>query len=113
MSFVSTLKRFFDAPDAPLSDRDLAELGLSRTDFTQLINATPGTRERMEAMAAQFDLSAQDIDGDRGQALELAERCGYCASARACQNAVDLGVDFDPEQCPNAERYDAMRKRVT
>ncbi|MEW9920427.1 hypothetical protein AB2B41_12495 [Marimonas sp. MJW-29] len=106
---IATLFRDFltDRERAP-TDRELADLGLSRADFTRLITSKNGTRERMETLAARFGVTPAMIDADFGLALELAETCGHCKCANACQNAIELGVDFDTNRCPNASIYADM-----
>lgn len=111
MSIATVIRHLFQRSGNPPSDRELADLGLSRVDYQSLISGKPGTRARLEAMAAQFGVTPEMIDADRGEALEIAECCGHCKHATACDNALALGVDFDPVRCPNADRYAEMGQR--
>ena len=108
MTIATLFKDFFAGRDRVPTDRELADMGLSRSDFTRLITSKDGTRERMETLAAQFGVTPEMIDADHGLALELAHTCGHCQCAKACQNAIDLGVDFDTSRCPNATIYADM-----
>ena len=89
-------------------DRDLADLGLSRMDYDILSRSAPGTRERMEALAARFGVTPAMIDADRGLALELAETCGHCPETDACQRGLEGKAIFRTERCPNASIYADM-----
>lgn len=110
MSIATVISHLFNQPERPPTDRELADLGLSRVDYQSLISSKPGTRARLEAMAAQFGVTPEMIDADRAVALDIAECCGHCQNAGACENALALGVDFNPERCPNADRYAEMGK---
>ena len=105
MSIAVLLRKFFDPAEQDPSDRELADLGLSRTDYRQLVDGAPGTRERMEALAAKFGVTPEMIDRDRGLALQITETCGQCHVSGKCQRALDGKGVFDPEDCPNAARY--------
>ena len=108
MSFMTRVKTFFSAHEKPPSKADLADMGLTRIDYDRLHRSKDGTRTRMEALAARFDVTPQMIDADHGLAVELALTCGHCQNAKACQNALTLGVDFDTARCPNASVYADM-----
>ncbi len=108
MSIITLLESWFKRRERAPTDFELSDLGLSRASYQRLISSSVGTRSRMEALAAQFGVTPAVIDADRGLALELAETCGHCQSANACQNSMDLGVDFDAAHCPNAVIYKDM-----
>lgn len=105
MPFAALLRKFFDPAERPPSDRELADLGLSRLDYRQLVGGAPGARARMEALAAKFGVTPAMIDRDRGLALEIAETCGHCHLSGTCQRALEGKAVFDPDACPNAARY--------
>jgi hypothetical protein len=105
---LTLLKKWFTRKERMPTDFELSDLGLSRASYRRLISSSVGTRSRMEKLASQFDVTPAMIDADRGLALELAEVCGHCQSAKACQNALDLDVDFDASRCPNATIYKDM-----
>ncbi len=108
MTIATLFRDFFEGRARGPSDLELADMGLSRADFTRLMTSKEGTRNRMEALAAQFGVTPAMIDADHGLALELATTCGHCQCAKACQNALDLGVDFNADHCPNAGIYADM-----
>ena len=108
MSIITRLKDFFQDRERAPTDLELADMGMSRADYTQLVTSKAGTRARMEVLAARFGVTPAMIDADFGQAMELAQTCGHCQNANACQNAIDLGVEFDTALCPNAETYKEM-----
>lgn len=108
MSIVTLFRDFFNGRERAPTDRELTDMGLSRVDYQRLVTSKDGTRSRMEVLAARFGVTPEMIDADRGLALELAETCGHCHCAKACQNAIDLGVDFNTERCPNASIYADM-----
>ncbi len=108
MSMLALLKDFWNGKDRPPSALELADMGLSRADYNQLISSADGTRERMEVLAARFGVTPAMIDADRGLALELAETCGHCGHTKKCQQAIDNGEDFDTNLCPNATIYKDM-----
>lgn len=108
MTIATLFRDFFKGRERAPTDMELADMGLSRTDFTRLITSKDGTRTRMETLAARFGVTPAMIDADHGLALELATTCGHCQSAKACQNAIELGVDFNTNRCPNASIYADM-----
>ncbi|KIN70226.1 hypothetical protein Z946_80 [Sulfitobacter noctilucicola] len=108
MTIATFFRGFFTGRDRAPSELELSDMGLSRADFRRLSTSKAGTRDRMEALAAQYGVTPALIDADRGLALELAQTCGHCQCAKACQNALDLGVDFDAGRCPNATVYADM-----
>ena len=108
MTIATLFKDFFRGRERAPTDMELADMGLSRVDYTRLITSKNGTRERMEALAARFGVTPQMIDANHGLALELAQTCGHCQCSQACQNAIDLGVGFDTSRCPNASIYADM-----
>jgi hypothetical protein len=108
--FVEALKQlseYLGQPERP-SDADLADLGLSRVDYDILVTGAPGARARIEAMAAQFGLPPEQIDAERGLALELAQTCAHCGEAATCRKALQQGRPLPAELCPNAPIYRAM-----
>ncbi|MCX7561698.1 hypothetical protein OS190_19220 [Sulfitobacter sp. F26204] len=108
MSILSLIKNLINERERAPTALELADMGLSRSSYQRLLSSADGTRQRMEVLAAQFNVTPEMIDADRGLALELAETCGHCKSAKACQNAIDLGVDFNTRHCPNATIYSDM-----
>ena len=108
MSLTHFFKDFFRGRERAPTDMELSDMGLSRADYNRLNSSAPGTRQRMEALAARFGVTPAMIDADRGLALELAETCGHCGHTKACQKSIDEGSDFDTSLCPNASIYADM-----
>jgi len=108
MSIITVIRDFLRGQERPPTDFELADVGLSRSDYRRLTSSAEGTRVRMEIMAARFGVTPAMIDANRGLSLELAQTCGHCQCAKACQNAIDLGVDFNADRCPNASVYADM-----
>lgn len=108
MSIITLVKEWFVRQERAPADFEASDLGLNRALELRPISNAAGTRSRMEALATQFGVTPAMIDADRGLALELAQTCRHCQSARACQNALDLGVDFNALRCPNATIYQDM-----
>lgn len=108
MTIATFFSAYFKGNERAPTAIELADMGLSRAVFARLRSSKEGTRARMEALAAQFGVTPAMIDADHGLALELAQTCGHCQCAKACQNALDLGVDFNADRCPNATIYADM-----
>ena len=108
MSLMTYVKDCFADRKPFMSDRELEDLGLARADYNRLMTSKDGTRQRMEVLAARFGVTPAMIDADHGLALELAQTCGHCVNAKACQNAIDLGVPFETTRCANATVYADM-----
>ena len=83
-----------------------ADLAISPSDITTFVEARPGVRNQMEAMAAHFGLTGRDIDAERWRALEIVRACSTCKKVTGCK-AFLAGREgaFDPYDCPNAEIY--------
>ena len=111
MTLTARLKEFCEPRENFPNDQELAELGLSRADYVQLVSGRPGTRERMEAIAAQFGVTSEMIDAHFGEAQEIAEICAQCEFGGACERAIKGRGSFDPALCPNAARYVEMAVR--
>ncbi len=105
---LSALRHLIEGPEPGPTDRDLADLGLSRRDLALLQSGTPGARQRMEAMAAQFGLSPSDINADRGAAIDAAKACAQCGEAKACMAALRLDAVMPEANCPNTGLYRAL-----
>jgi len=108
MSIVTRLADFFQDRERAPTERELADMGFTHSDYRYLVTSKDGTRTRMEALAARFGVTPQMIDAHLGLSLELARTCGHCPNSKACQNALDLGVDMDTALCPNATIYADM-----
>ncbi len=107
-AFFEALRHLLDPKADDLSDRQLAELGLTRADFRLLQSGHPNTRARLEAMAARFGLTPRELDAYRSVAIDLAKTCGHCSEARTCEKALDGKAEWPVDRCPNAHIYAAL-----
>lgn len=90
------------------SDRDLAELGLSREQAHRLAHLPRTVPERMTAMAAIFGLSKADLEANRNDWIALAETCADCRHRGECRSTLAMGAAATPADtgfCPNAGHY--------
>ena len=94
--------------DEYLCDRELSDLGLSRSDLAMLRSGAPRTRDRILAMAGQFGLTEADLNAQANLGLELAEKCGHCLQAETCRDAIRAGAHMPQSKCPNAGIYRAL-----
>ena len=91
-----------------LSDRELADLGLSRDQALNLVRLPDDVPGRVAAMGAIFGLSEADLTRDRAQWAELLQTCAACRETGACRRFLDLGAAADPAEaafCPNAAAF--------
>ena len=86
---------------------ELADAGISRTDFMTAMAAPADTRERMMSMAAAHGLPEEAIDENRWLALDTARACAQCGERAVCKRWLSgIEEDREPEDfCPNAARY--------
>jgi hypothetical protein len=91
-----------------LSDRDLADLGLSRDQALNLVRLPDDVPGRVAAMGAIFGLSEDELIRDRDQWEELLVTCNQCRETVACRHLLEVGDMATPTQagfCPNAGRF--------
>jgi hypothetical protein len=65
-----------------LTDRDLADLGMSREQVAHFIRMPADTPDRVVAMARIFGLSEGEIKRDHGEWIDLVEVCAEALTAR-------------------------------
>ena len=90
---------------ARLSDRDLADLGVSRDQAERLAALPDDVPGRVLAMARIFDLTEADLTRDRGAWDEVLTTCHACRELAACRRLLARGDRADPTEaafCPNA-----------
>ena len=110
----TALRRLLDIQqDTQMNEAELADLGLSGADVLALETGVPGARARMEMMAAQFGISATDMDRDRSTALDLAKTCAQCGEAHRCMRSIEAGVPLDEARCPNVKSYRLLANSTT
>lgn len=90
------------------TDRDLAELGLTRDQADRLARLPRTVPERMTAMAAIFGLTPEDLERNRAGWIEIAETCAECRHKGECRDMLAKGeaaTRDDTGFCPNAAHY--------
>ncbi len=93
-----------------LSDRDLADLGMSRAQVLHFLHMPADTPERLLAMARIFGLTEGEVKRDHGEWLDLVESCAACQDRAACALLLAKGTLANPrdaEFCPNRESFEA------
>ena len=91
-----------------LSDRDLADLGMSRAQVEAFIRMPPDVPDRVIRMAAIFGIAEADLKADHAEYLELLGTCGPCRDRGACSLVLARGELARPSEaafCPNAGIY--------
>lgn len=90
-----------------MSDADVAEMGLCRSDLHSFAAARPQMRMQMLRMAEKFGLHEEDVSRPRWRALEAVHACRTCSNPQGCMRYLTgLGDgSFGPQDCPNAGRY--------
>jgi hypothetical protein len=90
------------------TDRDLAELGLTRDQADRLAHLPRTVPERMTAMAAIFGLTPAQLEANRADWIEIAENCAECRHKGECRETLAKGAAAQPAEtgfCPNAPHY--------
>ena len=98
-----------------LSDRDLADIGLSRPEVADLARMSAAIPARMARMAAVFGVSEAELTADRASAVEATQVCAHCGAARTCAHHVAEGTvtpDTAAGYCPNAALYRDIAARA-
>lgn len=94
-----------------MSDRELADLGVSRTEAMELATLPDDVSIRVRAMAKVYDISANELLADRRLWHELLHGCNHCADLRTCDRFMarpdpDAPVDTSTLTfCPNRETF--------
>lgn len=95
-----------------LTDRDIADLGISRGQLEHLMRLSADVPDRMAQMAAVFGLSPEQVERHHATYLDLLETCDRCGRKGDCRRALARG-DLQPGQvdfCPNAPSYVEMAR---
>ena len=91
-----------------MSDREVADIGLDRSDLMSFAAARPQMRMQMLKMAEEFGLAEEDVSRPRWRALECVHACRTCRQPEACFRYLTGMGDgtFGPQDCPNAKTYE-------
>ena len=110
------LQRYRDlAAIAELSERDLADLGVSREQAMHLAALPKDVESRVTAMARIFGVPQEELQRDRAEWLELLEICDTCKELPACRRLLMLGDFASPEDagfCPNRASFERHNQPV-
>ena len=118
-SLVNCVKGWIDRVQAEntlaqMSQRDVADLGLSRADLRDVLDLPSDTAGRMERVAVAYDVSGWQAKAGRVQALEMIRVCGHCDQRDKCRRALQ---DAAPKTmatfdfCPNQHAYRTIASR--
>ncbi len=94
-----------------LSDRDLADLGITRDQLRTFLTLPRDVGDRVAAMGAIFGVPEADLKRDQALWRDLLEVCGHCADRGACGVAMahgDLTGPGDCGFCPNRSSFSAL-----
>ena len=96
-----------------LSDRDLADLGMSREQVRAFAQMPPDVGQRVTAMATIFGVPEADLKRDHSQWVELLSSCSRCGDRVACGQALARGEITRPEDagfCPNRGTFTGLAR---
>ena len=90
-----------------MSDREVADIGLDRSDLYSFAATRPQMRMQMLRMAEKFGLAEEEVSRPRWRALECVHTCRTCSQPNACFRYLTGGGDgtFGPDDCPNSDAY--------
>lgn len=96
---------------AALTDRDLADLGMSRDQVLDFLRMPPDVADRVTAMGAIFGVPETELKRDHAQWVDLLSVCGHCASRGACARVLAKADAADPatvDFCGNRETFASL-----
>jgi hypothetical protein len=97
---------------AALSDRELADIGISRDQLHFFMNLRQDVPERVAAMAAVFGVSETDLRAVHGEYLDILGTCGTCADHGACGVALAEGSLKGPDDCTFCPNWDIFHAKA-
>lgn len=111
-TFRNFLQRWRELKEVDLlSDRDLADLGMTREQVETFARMPRDTASRMAAMARLFGITAEDLRRDHALYQDMLCTCGTCSDRAACALVLDRGDLARPSDCAfcaNAESFAAL-----
>ncbi len=112
----SLIRRLHEASEVEaLTDRDLADLGMTRAQLHDFLRMPQDVAERVTAMGAIFGLPEAALRRDHAQWVELLSVCGHCADRGACARVLQMGDMADPaaiDFCGNRRTFATLSPRV-
>lgn len=94
-----------------LTDRDLADLGMTRDQVRDFSRMPADSAARMATMARLFGITEAELKQDHALYLELVATCGHCTDRAACALVLakgDIARPSDCAFCPNGEVFAAL-----
>lgn len=94
-----------------LTDRDLADLGMTRDQLLDFLAMPTDIAQRVTAMGAIFGVPEAALRRDHGQWVDLLSSCGHCADRGTCARVLELGDLAHPDQahfCGNRPVFQAL-----
>lgn len=83
-----------------LSDRDLADLGMSREQLLGFLRMPSDITQRVTAMAQIFGVPEVGLKRDHAQWVDLLTVCGHCTDRAACGRVLAKGAAAQPSEAP-------------
>ncbi len=96
-----------------LSDHELDDLGMSREQLRAFVQMPHDVGERVRRMAEIFGLSAEELQMNHDQWIDILSTCGQCKHRGECAQ-VQAKRGAAPEECGfclNAETFAAEAAR--
>ena len=90
-----------------LTDRDLDDLGMTRSQIEAFVTMPADVPDRVARMAALFGIPEADLKANHADYLELLGTCAHCRDRAACAT-LQQKPDAQPKDatfCPNAPIY--------
>lgn len=97
-----------------MSERDLADLGLSRDQLRDFVAMPHDLAERVTAMSRIFGVPEAELQRDHDRWVALLHSCGHCADRGACGLVLDraeLSGPRDAAFCPNGGAFAELSRQ--
>lgn len=93
---------------AALSDREISDLGMDRSELLAMAQVPRKLRERMETMALVFGIDPSEVYATRGRNIDLVKTCNQCTELARCAAELSNPANTGPERCgfcPNSAAF--------
>lgn len=94
---------------AALSDRELADIGITREQALHLVALPQDVTERVVEMARIFGVPEDELQRNRAEWVEMLQVCDTCQHLPACQHLLQVSEFATPEAagfCPNKANFE-------
>lgn len=101
-----------------MGDRELADLGISRTEALQLAALPDDVPTRVSAMAKVFGIPSEALLADRRLWHELLHSCNNCTDLGACHRFMAREEPDEPVEtgsltfCPNRQTFEEVSRAL-